>query len=120
MCVPCAERVILSASEGPQQCPSLPCVLKLFSPPSILLFLALAGYKFLETVLALAFAHRGSYFVQMSALLVFCHLVLNLNRQSQCGATILQRHLRSGALAHSIHKAAQLGSQRFFGTHRRL
>ncbi|SRR6266568_1047512 len=51
MCVPCAERVILSASEGPQQCPSLPCGLKLFSPPSILLFLALAGYTFLETAL---------------------------------------------------------------------
>src|SRR6266568_5204355 len=51
MCLPRAERVILSASEGPQQCRSLPCGLKLFSPPSILLFLALAGYNFLETVL---------------------------------------------------------------------
>src|SRR6266567_7437101 len=51
MCVPCAERVILSASEGPPQCPSLPCGLKLFSPPSILLFLAPARYTFLETVL---------------------------------------------------------------------
>src|SRR6266702_5632875 len=36
MCLPCTERVILSASEGPQQCEGLPCGLN-FSPPSILL-----------------------------------------------------------------------------------
>src|SRR6266568_6725239 len=35
MCLPGAERVILSASEGPPQCPSFPCGLKFFSPPSI-------------------------------------------------------------------------------------
>src|SRR6266568_8902975 len=53
MCLPGAERVILSASEGPQQCPSFPCGLKFFSPPSILLFLAPAGYTFLESALEL-------------------------------------------------------------------
>src|SRR6266568_7219516 len=51
MCLPGAERVILSSSEGPQQCPSLPCGLKFFSPPSILLFLAPAGYTFPESAL---------------------------------------------------------------------
>src|SRR6266568_781569 len=45
------ERVILSASEEPPQCPSFPCGLKFFSPPSILLFLAPAGYTFRESAL---------------------------------------------------------------------
>src|SRR6266568_6329490 len=58
MCLPGAERVLRGCweghpeaeGEGPQQCPSFPCGLKFFSPPSTLLFLALAEYTSLETV----------------------------------------------------------------------
>src|SRR6266568_4218077 len=51
MCLPCAERVILSASEGPPQCPISRAASSFSARHRFFFVLALAGYTFLETVL---------------------------------------------------------------------
>ena len=52
--------------------------------------------------------------VQVCALAVFGHLLLNFKGKRQCRASVLQSHLGSCALAYGLEKAADLGAERFF------